>query len=334
MLDLRSDTFDMHPAHKRRAEGGAALDAPMGEQGRAPEDAKARPLVSVVIPTFNRAGLLARALHSVRQQTYPNLEIIVVDDASRDDTATVVEKIGDPRVRYLRHAKNRGGSAARNTGVRAACGDFIAFLDDDDEWDPRKTEEQLRVLDNCDAVLCTSNTPAGGAGRYDGKYNVDLDDLRRGYFTSGGTGVLMTKAHVLKEISFDESLPRYQDWDIFIRIAQKYPIGYLNRSFVKYNAGSHERITNKIASMPARDLERQLQMVRKHKAFFGEKWFRRHMAKGLLYGIKHRGDRVAHLRYVARHYGAANVGWALLHRAIQKTTERRRARGTAAARHD
>ncbi len=100
-------------------------------------------LVSVVIPTHNRAALLARAVRSVLEQTYHNLEVIVVDDASRDDTQEMIESCHDDRIVYLKHAESRGGSAARNTGITSARGDFIAFLDDDDEWLPRKLACQM-----------------------------------------------------------------------------------------------------------------------------------------------------------------------------------------------
>src|ERR1700753_1936926 len=100
------------------------------------------PLVSVVIPTYNRAGLIATAIESVFAQTYPNLEIIVVDDGSVDGTADVFRDLDQasssswgkvPRIRYL-YQKNMGQSCARNTGIAAAQGDWIAFLDSDDYW--------------------------------------------------------------------------------------------------------------------------------------------------------------------------------------------------------
>ncbi len=170
--------------------------------------------------------MLARAIRSIQRQTYPYLQIIVVDDASHDNTCQIIERLGDPRIRYIRHDTNKGGSAARNTGIRAARGAFIAFLDDDDEWKPEKTEEQLRVLQHYDVVACRS---AGGSPPgYASKKTVGLEDLRRqGPF--GGTGVLMAKAHVLQQTMFDESLPRCQDWDLFIRIARKHEIAYLNK---------------------------------------------------------------------------------------------------------
>ena len=91
-------------------------------------------LVSVVIPTYDRAELLPRAVRSVLAQTYQNMEIIIVDDGSRDNTQEVVKSFSDPRVRYVRHDTNRGVSAARNTGIKNSRGEFIGLLDSDDEY--------------------------------------------------------------------------------------------------------------------------------------------------------------------------------------------------------
>jgi glycosyltransferase involved in cell wall biosynthesis len=282
-------------------------------------------VVSVVIPTHNRATLLARAIRSVQQQTYQRLEIIVVDDASEDNTREVVEGFDDPRIRYICHDSNRGGSAARNTGICAATGRYIAFLDDDDKWEVEKTAEQLKALVDFDAVLCTSNRNLVGIERYASNRTVELDELRRGCFTAGGTGILMAHARVLKEIMFDETLPRYQDWDIFIRIGQKYKIGYINKALVKYYEGAHNRITNSILNMPVAELEKQLVMLDKHRKFFGSHFYRRHLARALLYGIKHRSNRTGHLIYSIRRCGLLAVTHALTRRLSQIIT--RRAKG-------
>jgi len=102
------------------------------------------PLVSVIIPTYNRAALLCEAVDSVLQQTYRNIEVIVVDDGSTDDTTAVMEKYGD-RVRYSRRP-NAGVNAARNLGFKQSKGEFIALLDSDDLWAPYKLELQVRLL--------------------------------------------------------------------------------------------------------------------------------------------------------------------------------------------
>jgi hypothetical protein len=132
----------------------------------------------------------------------------------------------------------------------------------------------------------------------------------------------MAKADVMKQTLFDEELPRYQDWDVFIRIGQKYKIGYLNKPLVRYNEGAHERITNKIISMPASTLEKELRMIHKHRAFFGEKLFRWHVCRFMLYGIKNRSDKRSHILYLMRNYGVISVIQFLVKRLFHKLTNR------------
>ena len=98
--------------------------------------------VSVIIPTYNRAHLVGRAIRSVLNQTYQDFEIIVVDDCSTDNTEEIVKGFNDHRIRYMRHDRNRGGSAARNTGIKASQGKYIAFLDSDDERLLKKAESR------------------------------------------------------------------------------------------------------------------------------------------------------------------------------------------------
>ncbi len=273
------------------------------------QTATEKPLVSAIIPTHNRAVLLERAIRSVQHQTYPHLEIIVVDDASQDNTDEVVESFGDPRIRYIRHDNNRGGSAARNTGIAAATGEFIAFLDDDDEWEPKKTEEQLKALKHYDVVVCTDGVGTV-LSRYRSNKTIELADLRDGPW--GGTGVLMARTKIVKQMMFDESLPRGQDWDLFIRIALKHKIGYLNKPLLlRHDSGAHPGITNSVRNIPVNELEQQFSVVDKYKELFGMSWFKRQMCKGLLYGIKHRPNKMTHLVFTARKYGVFNVTCAL-----------------------
>lgn len=105
------------------------------------------PLVSVILPTYNRAYLLPRAIQSVLDQQYENLELIIVDDGSTDETAAVVVSNADPRIRYVRFEQNRGIGAARHKGVRSARGELIAFIDSDDIWLPGKLERQMHLFE-------------------------------------------------------------------------------------------------------------------------------------------------------------------------------------------
>ncbi len=263
-----------------------------------------RPLVSVVIPTCNRAGLLRRAIASVLRQTYDHIEVIVIDDASTDDTRNVVESFGDQRIRYLRHASNQGGAATRNTGIDAATGEYIAFLDDDDEWVPEKTQKQLEVLTRFDAVLCTCQVNGRSMAKQTARATITLEDLKRSPYAVGGTGVLMAKAAIVKELRFDETLRISQDWDLFIRLAQKCEIAYLNEPLLIYNEGEHERITNKRAKLTAAEMEPYMRMLDKHKSFFGPRWYNRHVAGILLYGFfRHRANKAQHLIYTMRRCG-------------------------------
>lgn len=269
-----------------------------------PEDRVHRgPLVSVVISTFNRAGLIARAINSIQNQTYKNIEIIIVNDASSDNTEDVVKAIPDARIRYIRHEKNKGLPAGRNTGIRAATGEYIAFLDDDDEWREDKLEKQLRVIDNYDAVLCDSLWN-GRLRRLHRRPVVTLDDLRRGSFASP---TLLAKANVLKEVLFDESLKQGEDWDAFIRIAQRYSIGYVSEPLVLCNAGAHPRMTNEAKIQAGPELEKRTAVLHKHRKFFGEKWFRYHLADNFLTYIGSRGNRLHCIAYAVRRCGVMPV---------------------------
>lgn len=279
-----------------------------------------RPLVSVVIPTHNRAVLLAQAIESVRQQTYEHLEIVVVDDASTDATAEVVARISDPRIRYMRHVSNKGGSATRNTGIKAATGMYIAFLDDDDIWHLQKTEKQMEAIRGYDAVLCSSHHAMSTRHRIK-KKEICLNDLRQGPFAVGGTGVLMARAEVLKTTLFDESLPMGQDWDVFIRIAEKHRVAYLDIPLLTYNEGTHQRITNAAVGMSVADLERRSAILRKHRNFFGNRWYKRHLSALFLYGIKYRPNKIRHLWYTIRRCGVYATMMALVRRGYQKTSE-------------
>lgn len=120
------------------------------------------PLVSVIIPVFNREKALATALRSVADQSFPDWEVIVVDDCSSDNSAEVALRIGQQgKVRVIRHENNLGSSAARNTGILAARGRFVSFLDSDDSWHPEKLRRQVELTQadsNPDMVFCVTQT--------------------------------------------------------------------------------------------------------------------------------------------------------------------------------
>ena len=111
-----------------------------------------KPTVSIIIPTYNRAHLIDRSIQSVLNQTYQDFELIVVDDGSTDNTEDIIRQFQekDKRIKYIKHDKNKGGSAARNTGIKNSRGEYIAFQDSDDEWFPEKLEKQIEIIECTD----------------------------------------------------------------------------------------------------------------------------------------------------------------------------------------
>lgn len=199
------------------------------------------PLVSVIVPTYNRANLLGRAIQSVLAQTYPHFELIIVDDGSSDNTEAVVTRFDDPRIRYIRHHKNRGGSAARNTGIACARGEYVAFLDSDDEWLPEKLEKHLRVFhDDPDCGVVFS---AHCEITSDGSSRVYRDQGPEGWIYEdllvsavvGTTSAVVVKRECFDTAGFfDERLPSCQDWDMWIRIAKHYRFRRIREPLVRY----------------------------------------------------------------------------------------------------
>jgi len=274
------------------------------------------PLVSVVIPTRNRAPMVANAIRSAMAQTVSPIEIIVVDDCSADDTAAVVGLLNDRRVRYVRRSSCGGGSAARNTGIGIANGEFIAFLDDDDEWLPEKLARQLAAISGNIAVLCNVRLKSNGAVlRRHRRAFIRPAHLRRGFVFGGGMSTFLVRADAMKRNLLDEKLTSYQDWDLLLRLTMRYPVGYLDEPLVQFNDGDHGRISNRAAvdSSPG-VIEERLRPVLKHREFLGSFWFRYHSAKLLLAHLRRRHDRLAHLCYTLRQCGLPATFLAWYHR--------------------
>lgn len=185
-----------------------------------------RPLVSCVIPTYDRPNRLERAINCVLHQTYRPLELIVVDDSSPSDYAhNSAEKIEDSDidVRVIQHDQNQGASAARNTGVKRSNGDYIAFLDDDDKWLPEKIKKQISNLEQSDADLSYCWVRRVGP---EGEHRATHTPEKVGYVTrqlftgnfTGTTSTIVVSKKSFREIDgFDTSLPRWNDWDFALR---------------------------------------------------------------------------------------------------------------------
>jgi len=265
-------------------------------------------LISCVIPTHNRQELLKRAIESVITQTYKNLEIIVVDDASQDNTESVVNEYikRDSRIKYYKNNKPLGVSGARNVGIQAAKGEFIAFLDDDDEWSERKISRQMRALENYAAVLCSSKTTWSKTETQYDKPFIELVDLKKGTIFGAGSSLLV-RVPIMKNLLFDEKLDKGEDWDLLIRLSTNNIIVFLKDTLVFCDDGNHSRITNQFKNKPISQLEKSLSIINKHKDFFGQRWFNYHVADRLLTYISYRDNKIMHIFYISRRCGSLPV---------------------------
>lgn len=205
-------------------------------------DGNTSPLrLSVIIPTHNRANTITRAIQSVLNQCIDDMEIIVVDDASTDDTEQRVRSLHDERIRYIRHKTNRGAPAARNSGIAAANGSLIAFQDSDDEWMPDKLAKQMALFEgggkDVDVVYCGFWRQSGSSRTYipepwvTRKDGHVLQQLLRGNFVS--TQTLLLRRHCFEKSGlFDEDMPRFQDWEMAIRLAKHYTFHLIDEPLV------------------------------------------------------------------------------------------------------
>jgi glycosyltransferase involved in cell wall biosynthesis len=216
--------------------------------------ARDRPMkVSIIIRTYNRGYIIGEAIQSALRQTLDDFEIIVVDDGSSDDTADVVERFRSEKIRYIRHDGNLGVSAAGNTGIKAAQGEFIAHLDSDDMWSPDLLARLVAVLQQYDEVAAAFSDvevhrgtqissivgsmrafPKLLASRGDGS-DVFLFSSREMYLclleeVPIKPTALLVRRRVLDEIGgYDEAWRSGEDWELYLRIAKRYGFGYVNR---------------------------------------------------------------------------------------------------------
>lgn len=227
-----------------------------------------RPLVSVVVPVHNREASVRRSIASILGQSYANVEVIAVDDGSRDGTWAELERIAaeDDRVRLVRHEQARGAQAARNSGIAASRGEWIAFLDSDDEWFPDSLEIRMSAAaeKNAEAVYsdCIIQKPDGveepwGVPGYEGEAYADLLRHPGPMFNS-----LMATRTALERITpLDETLASYQEWDTSIRLSRESRFAFVPAPTCVYDC-RHPGTISKDAMKGARGYERVLEKHR------------------------------------------------------------------------
>ena len=199
------------------------------------------PLVSVVIPAFNMSRYIARTIASVLEQSYKEIELIIVDDGSTDDTGLIVRNITAKNIIYI-FQDNKGLPAARNAGIKASKGDFIAFLDADDYWHPKKIEKQAAVFTNfpeVDAVYCNFFRVDVDDHRLPDEWNPSrlgkslFEELLFHNIITGSASSVMVRAKALQDVGlFDEDLCYAEDLDMWRRLAYRHKFFQINEYLV------------------------------------------------------------------------------------------------------
>ena len=224
-------------------------------------------LISVIVPSYNRKAKLPACIDSVLAQSYDNIELIIVDDASTDGTEELFRDIKDPRVKYMRYEENHGACYARNYGAERASGELIAFQDSDDTWHPDKLEKQYRRLVETGADMCycgMNRVAANGNGFYYPVHAPNPGHALEDFLAENraSTQTMLMHRRVWEKLRFDESIRRYQDWDFAIRAAAEFDLVYLAETLVESEVGS-DSISTLVNSYP-----HLLRLYEKHKEFY------------------------------------------------------------------
>jgi glycosyltransferase involved in cell wall biosynthesis len=225
-----------------------------------PLPASATPKITVVIPVYNHAAVLARALASVAAQTFQDYEIIVVDDGSVDDVAGTLRDFHHLRLRLLRHPENRGAAAARNTGVAEARAPYVAFLDADDEWLAGKLARQIAHIEGASEIygICTGYSilrpGVAEAATYIPPLERDTEHFTTFLFgcriSPGST--LMVSRRSFDEIGpFDESLRRLEDWDWLIRYSRRWRLHVVSEPLVRVHGSASPDVNQVLLALEA-----------------------------------------------------------------------------------
>jgi glycosyltransferase involved in cell wall biosynthesis len=211
-------------------------------------------LVSVIIPTCNRAPFLSDAIQSVLKQTYRDFELIVVDDGSTDNSREIVAAFG-ARVRYF-FQENKGVSAARNAGIRAAQGAFLAFLDSDDLWHKKKLAVQIESMQSDPLVkICYTNeiwlrngTHLNQKKKHQ-KFSGWIFEPMLPLCLISASSILLAREVLDRVGVFDENLPVCEDYDLWLRLALSYPITFIDQPLITKRGGHPDQLSQKYWGM-------------------------------------------------------------------------------------
>lgn len=207
-----------------------------------------KPLISVIIPTFNRSFFLEKAVNSVLYQSYRNFELFVIDDGSRDNTPEIVKKYKE-KIFYV-YIKNSGVSKARNTGIKLSRGKYISFLDSDDYWKPEKLEKQVKYMENNPDIFISQTEEIwirnGVRVNPQKKHKKESGDIFKKSLelcSVTPSSVIIRKDFLKKVGLFDESFPVCEDYDLWLRIACRYEVGLIRDKLVVKLGGHSDQLS-------------------------------------------------------------------------------------------
>lgn len=190
-------------------------------------------LVSIIMPTYNRGYIIKNAINSILEQTYSNIELIIVDDCSTDNTSEVIKEYDDNRLFYYKLEKNSGANAARNFGILKSKGSYITFQDSDDVSEKERIREQVKCLNENQVFWTFSSFKRINNKKCTivPKSHIQTDDILNNllYKNIVTTQCILGKREVFEDVMFDVELPRFQDWDLAIRLAKKYKCYHLDK---------------------------------------------------------------------------------------------------------
>lgn len=236
-------------------------------------------IVSVILPTYNRANYIKDAIESVLDQTYRNIELLIIDDGSTDNTQAVIESyLKDNRIRYIKQ-KNSGAAVARNKGLELSKGKYVAFIDSDDMWEKNKLEIQLAVMDALPdvAIVCSDFSSIDAKGYVEkshiktyfsvfNDYNLSYEEVFCNMLTQGIKGLqdtekvywgnvyntmifgnlILTSTTLFRKEAFDKvgffdiTYETLEDYDLFLRLAQKCPIAFVDKPLIRYRYNENQ----------------------------------------------------------------------------------------------
>ncbi len=212
--------------------------------------------VSVIIPTYNRAKVLGRAVESVLAQTYLHYELIIVDDGSTDETQALLESYSSYKNVKIVRTKNKGVSAARNLGIQLASGDWVAFLDSDDEWLPQKLELQMQYVSqnpniqvvHGEEIWIRNGVRVNPMKKHQKSGGDIFNDATRFCCMSPST-ILIATPLLIQRGCFDESFPVCEDYDLWLRLSYDQKVGFIQDFIINKYGGHEDQLSSKYHSM-------------------------------------------------------------------------------------